>query len=89
MIGLIIGLHFAGISPVDAAEDDLPPIFKVGNTVEVADGFATGTLKISEIRNGWVNGDLTTKDSFGNPETDTNVWLPVEAWQYWKEVTEP
>ncbi len=73
--GMLLGYAFAPHT-ADAAETDLPEIFKVGNKLV---GLVSGIhmeVTILEVKGGWVRGK---EMSYGI------VWIPVESVSFWQE----
>ncbi len=79
--GMLLGYAFAPHT-ADAAETDLPEIFKVGNKLVgfglfPDGGFSRIEVTILEVKGGWVRGKEMTRGI---------VWIPVESVAFWQEV---
>jgi len=76
MLGFIAG-NLSGL-PAEAASDDLPPIFKVGNRVSDA---ADRVWEVLDSKGEWIK----VKKVQGKYMPDGEVWLHAEGASPWRE----
>lgn len=78
--GMFLAVFIATNQNVEAAEQNLPPIFHVGNVLHITSCFAEGTVEVIAVTGDWIH-----VKSVGGQSEGKEAWIHSHAISAWPE----